>query len=64
MESVHCGPILPMQVVGLQGEQLCMSAEEEIRQTVHAWRGTEMLAQSAISMQDVETLAKEAERAL
>ena len=64
VESVHGGPIPPMQDVGLQGEQLYMSAEEEMRQIVHAWRGAEMPTQSAVSMQDVEAIAREAERAL
>lgn len=63
-ESLHDGPIPPMQGAGLQGEQLYMSAQEEIRRIVHAWRGVQMLAQSAILVQDVEALAREAERAL
>ena len=41
-----------------------MSAEEEIRRTVHAWRGADMPAQSAVSVQDVEALARDAQRAL
>ena len=41
-----------------------VSAKEEIKLTVHAWWGAEMLAQSASSVQDVEALAKEAECAL
>ena len=41
-----------------------MAAEEEIRRTVHAWRGAKMPAQAAVSVQDVEALARGAERAL
>lgn len=38
----------------LPSEQLHLSTKEEIRWTMHAGRGTEMLAQSVVSMQDVE----------
>ena len=41
-----------------------MSAEEEIRRTIHACHGAEMPKQSTVSVQDVEALAREAERAL
>ena len=64
VESVLGGFIPPVQGVGLQGEQMYMSAEEEIRRTVHAWRGADMPAQSAVSVQDVEALARDAQRAL
>ena len=64
VESVLGGFIPPVQGAGLPGEQLYMSAEEEIRRTVHAWRGAEMPTQAAISVQDVEALAMEAERVL
>ena len=64
VESVPGGLIPPVQGAGLQGEQLYMSAEEEIRRTVHAWRGVDMPAQSTVSMQDVEALARDAQRAL
>ena len=64
VESVPGGFIPPVQGAGLPGEQLYMSAEEEIRRTVHAWRGAEMPTQAAVSMQDVEALAMEAGRAL
>ena len=64
VESVPGGFIPPVQGAGLQGEQLYMSAEEEIRRTVHAWRGADMPAQSAVSVQDVEALARDAQRAL
>ena len=64
VESVPGGSIPPVQGAGLQGEQLYMSAEEEIRRTVHAWRGADMPTQSAVSVQDVEALARDAQRAL
>ena len=64
VESVLGGFIPPVQGAGLLGEQLYMSAKEEIRRTVPAWRGVDMLAQSAILVQDVETLVREAECAL
>ena len=64
VESVPGGFIPPVQGAGLPGEQLYMSPKEEIRRTVHAWRGAEMPAQSAVSVQDVEALARDAQRAL
>ena len=65
VEFVTGGFIPPVQGAGLYGEQpLYMSAEEEIRRTMHAWRGAEMPAQAAVSVQDVEALARGAERAL
>ena len=48
----------------LPNEYLYLSTEEEIRQTVHVLRGANMLALSTISRQDVEVMAREAERAL
>ena len=45
----------------LPGEQLYLSAKEEIRWTVHVWWGTDMLAQSAISKENVEVMPREAE---
>ena len=41
-----------------------MFAEEEIRRILHAWRGAEMPAQFAVSMQDVASLVREADCAL
>ena len=65
VESIPGGFIPLVQGAGLYGEQpLYMAIEEEIRHTVHAWRGSEMPAQAAVSVQDVEALARGAERAL
>ena len=64
VESVPGGFIPPVQGAGLLGEQLYMSAEEEIRRTVHAWRGADMPAQLVVSVQDVEALARDVQRAL
>ena len=63
VESVPGRFITPVQGAGLPGEQLYMSAEEEIRRTVHAWRGANMLAQSVVSAPEVEALARDAQRA-
>lgn len=64
VESVLGGFILLVHGIGLPSEQLYMSAEEEIRQTVHTWWGAEMPTQSAVSVQDVEALVREAKCAL
>ena len=58
VESVPGGFIPLVQGARLPGEQLYLSSEEEIWQTVHAWQGAEMPAQSAVSAQDVEALAR------
>ena len=63
VESVHGGgEIPPMQGVGVSGDGIYMS-EEHVRRTMHAWRG-EMPVQTAVTVEDVEALALEAERAL
>ena len=41
-----------------------MFVQEEIRRTIHAWRGAMMPTHFAVSLQDVETLAREADHAL
>ena len=54
----------------LQGSDLPATADagmymsEEFRQTVHAWRGTELPVQSVVSRAEVEELARDAESAL
>ena len=55
----HCRDqiCLPMQM------QACIMSEE-FRRTVHAWRGTELPVQSAVSRAEVEELARDAEQAL
>ena len=63
VEFVHGGgEIPPVQGAGLPDAGLYMS-EERVRRTMHAWRG-EMLVQTAVTIEDVEALALEAERAL
>ena len=65
VESVPGGFIPPVQGAGLHAEQpVYMSAEEEVRRTVHAWRGAAMPAQTAVTVQDVQALSMEAQRAL
>ena len=65
VESVPGGFIPPVQGAGLHVEQLMyMSAEEEVRRTVHAWRGAAMPTQIAVTVQDVQALSMEAQRAL
>ena len=49
---------------GMPAIGMYMAAEEEFHRIVHAWRGANTPAQSAISRQYVEELAKEAEEAL
>ena len=41
-----------------------MYMSEEIRRTMHAWRGAELPVQSAVSRQEVEELARDAGEAL
>ena len=54
----------------LQGSDLPATADagmylsEEFRRTVHAWRGTELPVQSAVSRAEVEELARDAGQAL
>ena len=54
----------------LQGSDLPAAADagmymsEEFRRTVHAWRGTELPVQSAVSRAEVQELARDAEQAL
>ena len=62
VESVHGGgAIPPVQGAGAPGEGLYMS--EEIRRTMHAWRG-ELPMQTVVTAADVQELASEAARAL
>ena len=64
VESIPGGFIPPAQGAGLQGEQLYVSTKEEIKWIVHTWWSIGMPAQLAISAQDIEVLAREAELAL
>ena len=65
VESVPGGSIPPVQGAGLYAEQpVYMSAEEEIRRTVHAWRGAALPAQASVIVEDVQALSMEAQRAL
>ena len=57
------GEIPPMQGAGLPAEA-GMFMSEEFRRTVHAWRGTKLPVQSAVSRQEVEQLARDAGQAL
>ena len=57
------GTIPPLQGADLPADAgLYMS--EEFRRTVHAWRGTELPVQSAVSRAEVEDLVRDAETAL
>ena len=57
------GTIPPLQGADLPADAgVYMS--EEFRRTVHAWRGTELPVQSAVSRAEVEELARDAENAL
>ena len=59
------GTIPPLQGTDLladAGTDMYMS--EEFRRTVHAWRGTELPVQSAVSRAKVEELARDAGNAL
>ena len=64
-ESVPGGFIPPVQGAGLHAEQqVYMSAEEEVRQTLHVWRGAAMPAQTAVTVEDVQELSRDAQRVL
>ena len=64
VESVHGGgEIPPVQGAGLPDAGLYMF-EERVRRTMHAWRGAELPVQTVVTVQDVEALAWEADRAL
>ena len=59
------GTIPPMQGSDLPATvDAGMYMSEEFRRTVHAWRGTELPVQSAVSRAEVEELARDAEQAL
>ena len=59
------GTIPPMQGSDLPANaDAGMYMSEEFRRTVHAWRGTELPVQSAVSRAEVEELARDAEQAL
>ena len=64
VELVQGGSIPLVHCTMLPGEQLYLSTGEEIQRTMYAWHGREMPAQSAISMQDIKAMVKEAEREL
>ena len=63
VESVQGGSIPLVQGAILPGEQLYLSIEEEIRWTMHAWRGAEMPTQSTVSVQVVDAMARESKYA-
>ena len=59
------GTIPPLQGMDLPATANAgMYMSEEFRRTVHAWRGTELPVQSAVSRAEVEELARDAENAL
>ena len=59
------GTIPPLQGTNLPADVgTGMYMSEEFRRTVHAWRGTELPVQSAVSRAEVEELARDAEYAL
>ena len=59
------GTIPPLQGADLPANaDAGMYMSEEFRRTVHAWRGTELPVQSAVSRAEVEELARDAESAL
>ena len=59
------GTIPPMQGSDLPTTaEVGMYMSEKFRRTVHAWRGTELPVQSAVSRAEVEELARDAEQAL
>ena len=63
VESVPGGSIPPVQGAGLYAEQpMYMSAEEEIRRTVHAWRGAALPAQAPVTVEDVQALSMRRQR--
>ena len=57
------GTIPPLQGANLPTD-VGLYMSEEFRRTVHAWRGTDLPVQSAISKAEVEELASGAENAL
>ena len=64
VEFVHGGgEVPPVQGVGLPDVGLYMS-EEHVRRTMHAWRGAAIPQQTAVTVEDMQGLAREAERAL
>ena len=69
-ESESVGSDVGGSIPPLQGADLPANADagmymsEEFRRTVHAWRGTELPVQSAVSRAEVEELARDAESAL
>ena len=66
LESV--GSDVGRTIPPLQGADLPANAgvymSKEFRRTVHAWRGTDLPVQSAVSRAEVEELARDAENAL
>ena len=59
------GTIPPLQGSDLPADAgTGMYLSEEFRRTVHAWRGTELPVQSAVSRAEVQELARDAEQAL
>ena len=65
VEFVHGGrEIPPVQGARLPGEGMYMAAEEYVQCTMHAWRGAELPMQIAVTVENVEELVREAERAL
>ena len=57
------GTIPPLQGTDLPTD-VGVYMSEEFRRTVHAWRGTELPVQSAVSRAEVEDLERGAESAL
>ena len=59
------GTIPPLQGTDLLADAgIGMYMSEEFRRTIHAWRGTELPVQSAVSRAKVEELARDVESAL
>ena len=69
-ETESVGSDVGGSIPPLQGADLPATADagmymsEEFRRTVHAWRGTELPVQSAVSRAEVEELARDAESVL
>ena len=69
-ESESVGSDVGGTIPPLQGTDLPANADagmymsEEFRRTMHAWRGTDLPAQSVVSRAEVEELARDAESAL
>ena len=69
-ETESVGSDVGGSIPPLQGADLPANADagmymsEEFRRTMHAWRGTELPAQSAVSRAEVEELARDTESAL